>query len=143
MSPSMLCTSYQPHKSSQIPWYHSISLYIPVEYNVPCLQKVNTKSSPRCPVTLSISQKAPVSFLACHEHPTSLITLLRYFSFTASDCILQCSMLRDNILYNHSIISQTPCGCIQISGSPGRIPSILCTPYKPHNTSQISWFHSY
>jgi len=42
-----------------------------------------------------------------------------------------------------SILSQTPCSCIQISRRPGRIPSIPCTSYEPNNTFQIPWFHSY
>ncbi len=42
-----------------------------------------------------------------------------------------------------SIISQTPFGCIQLSGWPSSISSMLHTPYKPHITSQISWVYSY
>ena len=42
-----------------------------------------------------------------------------------------------------SIISQTPFGCIQLSGWPSSISSMLHTCYKPHITSQISWVHSY
>src|SRR6266404_7956814 len=41
-----------------------------------------------------------------------------------------------------SIISQTLYSCIHISGRPGRILTMLCTSFKPHNTSQIGFIVS-
>src|SRR6266404_4908442 len=82
--------------------------------------------------------EAPVGSQACCAHPTSPITLLRYLVFIVTHSrFLLCTLCQGV----QSIISQTPCRCIQICRSPGRIHSMLCTSYKPNNTSQIPWFH--
>jgi len=67
---SMLCTSYKPNNTSQIPWFHINWLYIPVEYTAPCLQRVYTQWSPRHPTAVPKSPEAPVGFIAYYTHPT-------------------------------------------------------------------------
>ena len=91
--PSMLHTSYKPHTTSQIPWFDSNWLCIPVGYTVPCLQRVYTWSSPRHPVAVSKSLEAPVGPLAYYAHPSSSITLLRYFGFIGTNSIFLLSTL--------------------------------------------------
>ena len=136
--PSMLDTSYNPHITSQISWFHSYWLYIPVEYIVPSLQTVFKQSSPRHPAAVSKSLGGLVGFLACYTHPTILISLLIYHGFIVTNSIFQLNTLSQacrGCSNNHLpdtlqkiIISQTPCSCILISRWPGSIPSMLHTP---------------
>src|SRR6266404_327801 len=103
------------------------------------LSDVYSQSSPRHPTAVSKSPDAPVAFLACYLHPTSLITLLKYFCFIVTDSVFLLNTLSyafRQCTVNHlqSIISQTPCSCIQISRHPSSIPSMLHT---VHPTSLI------
>ena len=56
--------------------------------NVWCLQRVHNQSFPRYPAPISKSPGGPEALLLCYAHPTSLITLLRYFGFIVSDCMI-------------------------------------------------------
>ncbi len=123
-----------------MPWYHSYWLCIPVEYTVSCLQRMYTQSSPRHPPAVSKSLEAPVGYQSYYAHPTSLIPLLRYFGFIVTDSVFLLSTLSHSCrgcTLNH--LSDT----LWLYLNLGRISSMLCTFYKPHNTSQIPWFHSY
>src|SRR6266404_46052 len=58
-----------------------------VQYTVQCLQRVYNELSLRHCTVVSKSPGVLGGFLACHAHPSSLISLLRYFGFIVSDCI--------------------------------------------------------
>ena len=101
-------------------------------------------------------------------HPISLIQPLRYLWFIVTDSVFLLNTLSHVCLYTldfigsnctvkcihssiqdlmyakgmQSIISQTLYSCIQISGRPERFSTMLCTSFKPHNTSQIGFIVS-
>jgi len=142
--PSLPCKLFKPRITSQILWFHSLWLYMPCSIQCPMFSEgikwIISQTLYSC-IQISRSPERIPSMLCTSFKPHFTSQILWVHSFWLNiTCSIQCPMFVEGVTW---ITSQTPYSCIQISGSPGGIPSMLYISFKPYITSQIPWLYRF